>query len=197
MQVNPVVPFWISSGCLVVLLLVCMASAVLAFSQVFQPTNVDVDRDRLTNEEETQTYFTDPQNPDTDGDGLLDGEEIPLHLNPRMSDTDGDGLVDGLEIELETNPLVVDSDGDTIPDGIEVNELETNPLRRDSDGNDIAARKEKAGHEARLQFEYCFIISEKPRVPSLRKVHESRRPSPGFPRRAPASSARRRPSAPG
>ncbi len=39
---------------------------------------------------------TDPRNPDTDGDGLYDGEEwLALLSNPTKQDTDGDGLPDG------------------------------------------------------------------------------------------------------
>lgn len=37
---------------------------------------VDSDLDGLTDEGEKQIYQTDPQNPDTDGDGVLDGAEV-------------------------------------------------------------------------------------------------------------------------
>lgn len=144
LQVSPAVPFWISSGIMVIFLLLCLAGAALAVSRIYQPSVADADRDELVDEDELQVYFTDPENSDTDADGLLDGEEVALHLNPRLPDTDGDGLVDSLEIEIGTDPLVVDSDGDTLPDGIEVNELETNPLRSDSDGNNISDRQELA-----------------------------------------------------
>jgi len=39
-----------------------------------------------------------------------------VYLN---QDTDGDGLIDGQEIILGTNILVQDTDGDTVPDGVE------------------------------------------------------------------------------
>ena len=36
----------------------------------------DKDGDGLTDDEETFVYFTDPNNPDTDGDGCIDGREV-------------------------------------------------------------------------------------------------------------------------
>lgn len=87
----------------------------------------DPDHDGLTNLEEFQNG-TDPNNPDTDGDGISDGDEVhKYHTNPLNADTDGDGLSDGDEIRLGTNPLNPDTDGDGIPDGIEV-KLGLNPL---------------------------------------------------------------------
>ena len=35
---------------------------------------------------------------DTDGDGLLDTEELELGTDPTNPDTDGDGLTDGEEV---------------------------------------------------------------------------------------------------
>ncbi|MGN0844127.1 MAG: hypothetical protein ACI4QT_02755, partial [Kiritimatiellia bacterium] len=63
---------------------------------------------------------TDSLNPDTDGDGLLDGEENVLGTNPFDSDTDGDGIGDQEEILIGTDPVSADTDGDGIPDGIEI-----------------------------------------------------------------------------
>src|SRR5215469_2108220 len=87
----------------------------------------DPDHDGLTNLEEFQRG-TDPNNPDTDGDGISDGDEVhKYHTNPLNPDSDGDGLSDAEEIRLGTNPLNPDTDGDGIPDGIEV-KLGLNPL---------------------------------------------------------------------
>ena len=48
---------------------------------------------------------TDPNNPDSDGDGLSDGEEINvLESNPLNADTDGDGISDGDEVANHTDP---------------------------------------------------------------------------------------------
>ena len=65
----------------------------------------DPDRDGLTNLQEFQTG-TDPNNSDTDGDGLLDGDEVNVyHTSPLLGDTDGDGLWDGLEVATGSDPL--------------------------------------------------------------------------------------------
>lgn len=65
----------------------------------------DPDRDGLTNLQEFQTG-TDPNNPDTDGDGLIDGDEVNKYrTNPLLADTDGDGIPDGVEIQTGSNPL--------------------------------------------------------------------------------------------
>lgn len=46
------------------------------------PLSQDPDKDGLTTFEEQETYGTDPNNPDTDGDGFLDGEEVGAGFNP-------------------------------------------------------------------------------------------------------------------
>jgi hypothetical protein len=69
----------------------------------------DPDHDGLTNLEEFQ-YGTDPNNPDTDGDGLSDGDEVHVyHTNPLLWDTDGDGISDGVEVRTGSNPLDIHS----------------------------------------------------------------------------------------
>ena len=62
--------------------------------------------------------MTDPLNKDTDGDGLLDGQEVFLYgTAPLEEDTDGDGLTDYAEVWLHfTDPTNPDSDGDGLPD---------------------------------------------------------------------------------
>lgn len=81
----------------------------------------DDDSDGLTNHEEV-IHSTDPQNPDSDGDGLKDGEEAKIHnTNPLLADSDGDGLGDKQELEVHhTNPRNKDGDNDGFLDGHEV-----------------------------------------------------------------------------
>jgi len=64
----------------------------------------DIDQDALSNGQEG-TAGTDPENPDTDGDGLFDGEEVrSFGTDPLKSDTDGDGFSDGEEVRKGYNP---------------------------------------------------------------------------------------------
>lgn len=62
----------------------------------------DPDHDGLTNLQEFQNG-TDPHNPDTDGDGLTDGQEVLLyHTSPVLLSTDGTGISDGIEVQTGT-----------------------------------------------------------------------------------------------
>jgi len=66
---------------------------------------------------EEKLLGTDPKNPDTDGDGLKDGEEVNTYRRSIKADTDGDGLTDGDEVlKYKTDPLKTDSDGDGLSD---------------------------------------------------------------------------------
>ncbi|MCH1500006.1 MAG: hypothetical protein L7U83_13170, partial [Akkermansiaceae bacterium] len=60
----------------------------------------DPDDDGLSTEQETTIYFTDPNNPDSDGDGLNDGTEVRNGLDPNdaggANGPDGDLDSDGL-----------------------------------------------------------------------------------------------------
>ncbi|MBN2785640.1 MAG: hypothetical protein JXR25_12520 [Pontiellaceae bacterium] len=69
---------------------------------------------------------------DTDGDGISDGNEMVLGLDPSFSwdgtmDTDGDGILDSDELALGLDLNNADTDGDGTPDGAEV-QLGTDPL---------------------------------------------------------------------
>ncbi|MFW9875361.1 MAG: hypothetical protein ACFFG0_19825, partial [Candidatus Thorarchaeota archaeon] len=101
---------------------------------LFNDAGLDPDYDLLTNILEYQSD-TDPQNPDSDADGLLDGEEVNVYsTNPLVEDTDSDGLLDGEEVNTYgTDPLNIDTDSDGLLDGEEVNVYGTDPLSGDTD----------------------------------------------------------------
>lgn len=68
-------------------------------------TKVDLDNDGLSNETEIRLK-TNPKDPDTDHDGLSDGNEVNIcHTDPLKPDTDGDGIKDGDEVKAGTDPL--------------------------------------------------------------------------------------------
>jgi len=116
--------------------------------------------DGLTNLEE-YLLGTDPNDPDTDDDALLDGVETNTGIwvsgsdtgtDPLNDDSDGDGLLDGAESnsgtfvdasDTGTDPLDADTDADGLSDGIETNSgvfvdasnPGTHPLLADSDSD--------------------------------------------------------------
>lgn len=119
---------------------------------------IDSDNDGLDNDCEC-AYGTDPFKPDTDGDGLTDGDEDAdkscslttdgSETDARRADTDGDGIKDGEEVALGTNPLRSDTDNDGIPDNIERNSC-TNPLEADTDGDGLEDGVEDANQDGQL-----------------------------------------------
>ena len=71
---------------------------------------LDLDGDGLEYDDEI-FYGTDPNDPDTDHDGLNDYDEIFVYgTDPLLRDTDGDGAADGAEIALGSDPLDSASD---------------------------------------------------------------------------------------
>lgn len=110
--------------------------------------NADYDKDGLSNSKETE-IGSDMRNPDTDGDGLKDGEEYYTYkTDPTNLDTDGDGLNDGAEVfEYETKPLVPDTDTDGLSDGDEITVYKTNPLQEDTDKDGLFDGEEVKTHK--------------------------------------------------
>jgi len=85
--------------------------------------NPDTDGDGLVDIAEINVYLTNPNLADTDQDGLKDGEEVNIyHTDPTNPDTDGDGVNDGAEVAAGTDPLNPPSasvaDGDLNSDGL-------------------------------------------------------------------------------
>ena len=88
------------------------------------------------NESSVLTISVNDCDVDTDLDGLFDGPEAILGTDPNNPDTDGDGINDGEEVggDLE-NPLDsdLDADGMPSPDGI-IDALDSNIADEDNDG---------------------------------------------------------------
>ena len=100
----------------------------------------DSDGDNVSNLAEAENG-TNPNNPDTDGDGKTDGEE-------GTADSDGDGIIDALEAsnkdadndgvpdeqDSSNTDGTNDTDGDGISNSVEVTRG-TDPLKADTDGD--------------------------------------------------------------
>lgn len=72
----------------------------------------DYDNDNLTNEKEVE-LGTDPFNPDTDGDGLSDGQEVNRYeTDPLKWSTSGDNISDYVKVEkeLDVNKMYKDDE---------------------------------------------------------------------------------------
>lgn len=97
-------------------------------------TNPDSDNDGLLDGDEVFIYATDPTDTDSDNDTLLDGDEVTTYAtNPADNDTDGDGIYDNQELfTYFTDPLNIDSDNDGLADGWELS-VGTSPLDNDTD----------------------------------------------------------------
>ncbi|RKI74055.1 cell envelope biogenesis protein OmpA, partial [Corallococcus sp. AB049A] len=139
---------------------------------------VDTDKDGLTDDEEL-ALGTDPNNPDTDGDGIPDGIEVKVGgTDPLDDDSDDDGILDGNEDKDhdgmvdadETDPNNADTDGDGLTDGVELGLSEpqgddtdpsefvadkdpstkTNPLDDDSDDDGLTDGNEDINHDGKV-----------------------------------------------
>ena len=101
---------------------------------------VDTDRDGLYDDDEVNVYGTKPNEPDTDRDGIDDGQEVHQGTDPTIDnnvvavDSDGDGLVDWDEVVYGTDRTRADTDHDCLYDGTEV-ARGTRPLDYDTDGD--------------------------------------------------------------
>jgi hypothetical protein len=80
----------------------------------------DSDLDGLPDALEDQ-FYAYGYDPDTDDDGLTDGDEVFVHHTaPNVPDSDSDGLSDAAEVTGGTDPTQWDTDGGGASDGEEV-----------------------------------------------------------------------------
>lgn len=126
---------------------------VVADTTASNATSGDQDGDNYPDAQELEIGL-DPYNPDTDGDGVADGDEANIYgTDPFYWDTDGDGLGDGQELyELRTDPLAFDGDGAATSDTVSAPAPETQALDAsgstssagDSDGDRLSDEDEAA-----------------------------------------------------
>ena len=130
-------------------------------------TDPDPDHDGLDTATEIR-IGTDPNNPDSDGDGIKDGADGIVDtdgdgkIDALDTDSDDDGITDGVEDTNldgvfdpgETDRRNVDTDGDGLLDGIEdtnhngvVDAGETDPRVPDTDGDGILDGIEDTNHD--------------------------------------------------
>ncbi|WP_375761096.1 Ig-like domain-containing protein [Corallococcus exercitus] len=138
-------------------------------------STVDTDNDGLTDEEEVD-LGTNPNDPDSDDDGIPDGIEVKVGgTDPLDDDSDDDGIIDGNEdadhdgiVDAdETDPKDIDTDDDGLTDGVETGVTEpqgddtdpskfvadkdpattTNPLDDDTDDDGLLDGNEDANHD--------------------------------------------------
>ena len=110
------------------------------------PLNPDSDNDGLTDGDEVLIYLSDPTRYDSDGDGLLDKWEVDNNFNPAVHDSlidnDNDDLSNLSELQNGTDVNNPDSDNDGLTDGAEVNNHNSNPLETDTDNDGLTDGEE-------------------------------------------------------
>ena len=127
--------------------------------------NVDSDNDGIPDYYEDNmvafngvTIKLDKNNPDTDGDGLLDGEEITIKMY---------GLLDGKEI------LINDSNKDSFTKVKVIGKMESNPTHVDTDGDGFDDYSDPTPNKADAFYDlsaYCkYKFGESPNVTVLVK----------------------------
>ncbi len=111
------------------------------------PSVADTDNDGLGDGWEYNNGFNPNDSSDAlgdpDNDGLSTIEELAIgtgYLNP---DSDSDGINDGNELNISnTNPLISDTDNDGLNDGDEWNTYGSDPLDSDTDNDGMTDGKE-------------------------------------------------------
>jgi hypothetical protein len=107
-----------------------LSEGMYFYVEIAQNSFIDSDMDNISDINET-IFGTDPNNPDTDNDGIYDGIEIIDYSS--SEDSDGDGLIDALDSD---NIISNDTDNDGVSDSREL-ALGLNPNNSDSDGDGI------------------------------------------------------------
>lgn len=91
-------------------------------------TGEDKDQDGISDQDEVLVTGTDPDNPDSDNDGLSDGVEVVNRMNPLDGDMDKDGISDGQEVDQGSDPFFPEQAGVSPDLENEVSDFLTNAI---------------------------------------------------------------------
>ncbi len=119
-------------------------------------SDTDSDGDGIPNCVE-YLWCTDPNDADTDDDGILDGDEDVNHngvvdsgeTDPCEIDTDGDGIQDGTELGYTFNDIRPDTDTGIFQPDLDPTTT-TDPLNPDTDGDGFLDGEEDTNHNGRV-----------------------------------------------
>jgi len=117
----------------------------------------DVDGDGIKDAAENASTCLDPDDADTDDDGILDGEEDTNNngvknsgeTDPCRLDTDNDSIQDGTELGLTLNDIGADTDTAIFQPDLEPS-TKTNPLDDDSDNDGLPDGEEDLNRNGRV-----------------------------------------------
>lgn len=154
---------WFKIALIIVVVLIVILGAYLVYSKFFQTNsqfNDDFDYPAATGDLPGSNIDLN-NNPDTQADGSLDPDIIPLipGVNAPDENSDDDGSIDaGLDMALDsdgygltdyeeiniygTDPLNPDTDGDGLTDYEEAKVYGTDPLNPDTDGDGLTDYEE-------------------------------------------------------
>jgi hypothetical protein len=102
------------------------------------PCSADTDSDLINDYIEAKLSCSSPTNPDSDTDGLCDGNTTVMNGPTVVCVAGEDKNLNGDVDPGETDPCSPDSDSDTLSDGAEVKTYGTDPLKSDTDGDGVS-----------------------------------------------------------
>ena len=132
-------------------------SLAVVYISVLETLDSDSDNDGIPNIWERKhgfdIYNATDANMDFDNDGLSNIEEYYEGTDPQLPDTDNDGILDGFEINnLKTNASDADTDNDGYNDNVDVYPLDSTKWEKEP------AKQEKGKEKTDLSWLWYWII---------------------------------------